>query len=151
MMLGDSREDRSLLPDLSRRLSAFFKGERVSFSDIATPEASEFFARCWDACRKIKRGQTRTYAELAEMAGSTASAARAAGQAMRNNPLPIIIPCHRVIGSGGKLHGFGGSCDASGTELGIKAALLEMEGAPTASRRKMPTAARRLPLLVGAE
>jgi methylated-DNA-[protein]-cysteine S-methyltransferase len=62
------------------------------------------------------------------MAGSPA-AARAAGQAMRNNPLPIIVPCHRVVGSNGLLHGFGGTTNQRSKPLEIKRCLLEMEGA----------------------
>lgn len=151
MILTQSREDRALLPDLSRRLAAYFDGQRVDFTDIKTPHASDFYERCWTSCRAIKRGQTRTYAELAESAGSTASAARAAGQAMRNNPLPIIIPCHRIIGSNGRLHGFGGSCDASGAELGVKAALLRMEGALNNSQPPAAPPRRRQQVLVAAE
>lgn len=150
IMLGDSLEDRALMPDLSRRLKAYFNGQRVDFADIALPQAGEFYMRCWNACRTISRGQTRTYAELAAMAGSTAAAARAAGQAMRHNPLPVIIPCHRVIGSGGKLHGFGGSCDASGRELAIKSALLKMEGALIDQTRFSARTARRRHLVAAA-
>ena len=149
-MLRESCEDRSLLPDLSRRLRAYFDGECVDFSDVECPQAGDFFMRCWTVCRAIKRGQTRTYGELASLAGSTPAAARAAGQAMRNNPLPIIIPCHRVIGSGGKLHGFGGSCDAAGAELGVKSALLKMEGALSDPPRTPARTSRRRQLLVAA-
>ena len=63
------------------------------------------------------------------MAGGRGSAARAAGQAMRRNRLPIIIPCHRVVSAAGRLHGFGGSCDQAGPALAVKRALLRMEGA----------------------
>jgi methylated-DNA-[protein]-cysteine S-methyltransferase len=153
LLLVGSREDRALLPDLSRRLKAYFAGEVVDFSDVKIPEASDFFMRCWKACRSIRRGRTCTYAELAELAGSTPGAARAAGQAMRNNPLPIIIPCHRVIGSGGKLHGFGGSCDPSGTQLGIKSALLRMEMNAVAKKNapaRRPRQSSRGRALVGA-
>ena len=85
--------------------------------------------RCWEACRSIPRGETRSYGELATMAGGRANAARAAGQAMRRNRLPIIIPCHRVISASGGLHGFSGSCDQGGPALAVKRALLQMEGA----------------------
>lgn len=129
--LKESRIVARLLPDLSRRLKAYFAGDdSVEFDDVPTPSSGgggEFFRACWDACRRIPRGETRTYGELAELAGSTPAAARAAGQSMRTNRLPIIIPCHRVIASGGHLHGFAGSCDADGDELAIKRALLRME------------------------
>jgi len=127
-LLAGSRSDSRLLPELADQLVRYFAGELVDFTDVATPKGSAFFRKCWQACRKIPRGQTISYAELAQRAGSP-GAARAAGQAMRNNELPIIIPCHRVIGAGGRLHGFGGNCDSSSHELDIKRALLTMERA----------------------
>src|SRR6185503_20117626 len=88
-MLKDSALDARLLPDLSRRLKAYFAGDdAVEFDDVPTPATGgEFFIACWEACRRIPRGETRTYGELAEEAGSPA-AARAAGQSMRSNRLP---------------------------------------------------------------
>ena len=134
--LKASRLEPTLHADLARRLRAYFNGDaRVRFDDVETPAGSEFFQRCWDACRRIPRGQTRSYAELAAMAGSGSSAARAAGQAMRNNPLPIIVPCHRVVASSGRLHGFAGSCAPDSPELSIKNTLLELEGAAVGKSR----------------
>jgi methylated-DNA-[protein]-cysteine S-methyltransferase len=138
--LDDMTADRSLLPELAARLVRYFRGDIVDFSDVPTPLASgpastikgsPFHRRCWEACRSIPRGQTISYAELAVRAGSTRNASRAAGQAMRRNPLPIIVPCHRVIGADGRLHGFGGSTDPTGRHLGTKRGLLELERAPT--------------------
>ena len=71
-------------------------------------------------------GETRTYGELAKAAGSP-KAARAAGQAMRHNPIPIITPCHRVIATSGKLHGFAGKTNLKSKELKIKHYLLQLE------------------------
>jgi methylated-DNA-[protein]-cysteine S-methyltransferase len=127
--IAKSRLDRRLLPELADRIKRYFDGQHVGFADVSTPAGAEFQVKCWNACRKIPRGQTRSYAHLAILAGSNAAGARAAGQAMRNNPLPIIIPCHRVLASDGKLHGFGGSSDVNGRELGVKRFLLELEGA----------------------
>ena len=127
-MLRVSSLDRKLQPSIVSRLNRYFDGEVVEFNDVPTPEAAEFQRRCWEACRRIPRGKVCTYADLARAAKSP-TAFRAAGQAMRRNMLPIIIPCHRVIGSGGSLHGFAGSVDADGRELSAKRALLEMEGA----------------------
>jgi O-6-methylguanine DNA methyltransferase len=81
-----------------------------------------FFGAAWQACRRIPPGETRSYAWLAAAAGRP-RAVRAAGQAMARNPWALIIPCHRVIGSDGGLHGYG----AGG--LKVKARLLEMERA----------------------
>jgi methylated-DNA-[protein]-cysteine S-methyltransferase len=134
--IADSKLDRRLLPELSDRIKRYFDGEHVGFADVQTPEGPEFNVKCWSMCRKIPRGQTRSYAQLSILAGSNAAGARAAGQAMRNNPLPVIVPCHRVIGADGKLHGFGGSSDADGRELAIKRALLTLEGAAAAFKRE---------------
>ena len=125
----DAIEDENLLPELAGRLEQYFVGELVDFGDVPTPRASPFMRRCWEACRTIPRGETRSYGELATMAGGRGSAARAAGQAMRRNRLPIIIPCHRVVSAAGGLHGFSGSCDQAGPALALKRALLQMEGA----------------------
>jgi len=101
-------------------------GKRVSFSGIATPKSTPFFERCWRACRTIPVGETRTYRWLATAAGSPL-AIRAAGQAMRRNPLPMIVPCHRVVAANG-LGGFSGSNNPRGKELKLKAWLLQREG-----------------------
>ena len=91
-------------------LRAYAKGGVVDFShieiaDSAAGAGSPFAWRAIAACRDIPFGETRTYAELAQMAGSR-RAARAAGRCMATNAVPLIIPCHRVIGSDGKLHGY---------------------------------------------
>jgi methylated-DNA-[protein]-cysteine S-methyltransferase len=122
------RHDAQLLPELTARLNSYFCGEGVSFDDLPLPRGGDFARRCWAACREIPRGRTISYADLAERAGGSRSAARAAGQAMRRNPQPIITPCHRVVGSNGRLHGFAGSISTSSKALGIKRFLLEMEG-----------------------
>ena len=124
----DAIQDERLRPELAVRLERYFAGELVDFDDVPTPTGSPFMRRCWEACRSIPRGETRSYGELATMAGGRGNAARAAGQAMRRNGLPIIIPCHRVISAAGHLHGFSGSCDQGGPALAVKRALLQMEG-----------------------
>jgi methylated-DNA-[protein]-cysteine S-methyltransferase len=116
-----------LEPDLVRRLEAYFAGEPAIFHDVATPEGPEFFRRCWEICRTIPRGKTCSYGELARLAGGSAGAARAAGQAMRRNPMPIIVPCHRVIGRTGGLVGFAGSSDPRGAPIDRKRWLLALE------------------------
>lgn len=127
------KHDPALLDALAARLMLYFKGETVDFSDVPTPASTPFRQRCLDACRTIPRGQTRSYAELAIAAGASPGAARAVGQAMRTNSLPIIIPCHRVIASDGTLGGFAGSSDTNGTELDKKRFLLELEQSMTAA------------------
>lgn len=121
--------DPKLHPRLAGQLERYFKGEPQAFGSVPTPTGSPFFVRCWSACRAIPPGTTISYAELAKRAGGSPSAARAAGQAMRRNPLAVIVPCHRVVASGGSLYGYSGSRDPAGPELAIKRALLELEGA----------------------
>ena len=126
--LGNEAAEASWAPehfeDLKSRLSLYFKGEPVAFEDepIDVDDAPSFLKAAWLACRSIPFGETRSYSWLAEHAGSP-RAARAAGQSMARNRLPIIIPCQRVVTSGGGLGGFGK--DAS--QLGLKQALLDLE------------------------
>ncbi len=103
-------------------LDRYFQGDVNALNGIELDleEGPPFFAAAWAACRQIPPGETRSYAWLAAAAGRP-SAARAAGQAMARNRLVLIIPCHRVVGSNGDLHGYG----AGG--LKVKAQLLEME------------------------
>lgn len=137
-LLRAGRRDDSLRPKLAKLFERYFAGEAVEFGIVPTPEGPRFFRACWDAARRIGHGQVRTYGQLAKMAGSGIGASRAAGQAMRRNPLGIIIPCHRVVGAGGALGGFGGSTDPAGAALALKRRLLALEGAlvePSAGSR----------------
>ncbi len=119
----------SQLDELEALLIRYFDGEHVSFSHIALPPAGDFSRRCWRACQAIPYGQTASYGLLAEMAGASISSARAAGQAMRRNPVSIIVPCHRVVSAGGQLHGFSGCTDPQAQPIKRKAWLLHLEGA----------------------
>jgi methylated-DNA-[protein]-cysteine S-methyltransferase len=103
-------------------LDRYFQGEVAALDEIRLDLAAAppFFSAAWEACRRIPPGETRSYAWLAAEAGRPL-AARAAGQAMAKNRVALVIPCHRVIGSNGGLHGYG----AGG--LKVKAKLLEME------------------------
>jgi methylated-DNA-[protein]-cysteine S-methyltransferase len=110
----------TLLEEAARLLVCYFDGEPVSFDLPVAPEGmTEFGNRVLEACAEIPRGETRSYGEVAAMAGS-AGAARAVGQALARNPLPVIVPCHRVIGADGSLTGFGDG-------LTMKRRLLELE------------------------
>ena len=114
----------TLLHEIEELMTRYCAGENVGMTHIPVDhgKASGFTVRVREACKSIPRGQTRSYRWLAERASDSKGAARAAGRVMATNPVPIIIPCHRVIGSDGKLHGFGGSVG-----LPLKARLLEME------------------------
>lgn len=126
-LLGLRNRDRELRA-LGDRIARLLGGDDgVDLSDIPTPSGPLFHRACWAACRKIRHGGTISYSELARRAGSP-MAMRAAGQAMRCNPLPIVVPCHRVVAGDGTLGGYSGTRDQSHPALAIKRALLAMEG-----------------------
>jgi methylated-DNA-[protein]-cysteine S-methyltransferase len=129
-------DERELSPAIGRtieRLQRFAAGQPEDFGDVDLDlsHLSEFQLRVVKACRKIKAGQSRSYADLAASAGSP-RAARAVGSVMRNNRYPLIVPCHRVIASNGKLGGF-----SSPQGLAMKERLLEREGV-SAKRPRTP-------------
>jgi methylated-DNA-[protein]-cysteine S-methyltransferase len=103
----------------------YFQGEEVDFSDLALDLSTEsdFFQRLYAALRRVGWGRTTTYGALAKEIGSGPEAARDVGQAMAHNPVPLIIPCHRVLAAGGKVGGF----SAPGGAV-AKVRMLEMEG-----------------------
>lgn len=116
-------ESEEALRPYRKQLDEYFLGNRREFTCPLDLSGTEFQKRCWDALRKIPYGKTCSYADLAKEVGSP-RAFRAVGQANHNNPVPIIVPCHRVIGSNGTLTGYGGG-------LSIKEKLLELEGIST--------------------
>ena len=93
-----------------RQIRAFFAGELQRFDLSLQPQGTEFQRRVWRALLEIPYGQTISYGELARRLGNPA-ASRAVGLANGSNPIAIIIPCHRVIGSNGKLTGYGGGLE----------------------------------------
>jgi methylated-DNA-[protein]-cysteine S-methyltransferase len=110
-----------VLVEAARQLREYFAGRRQSFELALDVVGTPFQRAVWQALLTIPFGQTRTYAELARQVGRP-SAARAVGAANGRNPLAIVAPCHRVIGTGGALTGFAGGLEA-------KARLLQLEGA----------------------
>ncbi|MSR35010.1 MAG: MGMT family protein [Phycisphaerales bacterium] len=126
IVIDASRMDLAVACRAAKLITQNIAGKRLSFTGIATPKATPFFERCWRACRTIPVGETRTYRWLATAAGSPL-AIRAAGQAMRRNPLPMIVPCHRVVAANG-LGGFAGSNNPRGKEMKLKLWLLQREG-----------------------
>ncbi len=113
------RSDTPLLCQAIAELNEYFAGRRRSFTIPLRPKGTPFQMRCWDALCEIPYGQTRTYAQQAAFIGNP-KACRAVGMGNHRNPLPVFIPCHRVIGSNGTLTGYAGG-------LGIKEKLLQIE------------------------
>ena len=112
------RDDR-LFAEAIRQIRAYFAGELTRFELPLAPQGTVFQRTVWSAVQCIPFGETRTYGQIATQIGN-ASAARAVGMANHRNPIPLLIPCHRVIGAGGKLGGY-----AHGLEL--KRSLLAQE------------------------
>ncbi len=109
------------LAELKDKLKQYFAGEPVDLGTVALDlsRGSGFQRATWAACKTIPRGAVRSYKWVAKATGSP-QATRAVGQALAANPIPIIIPCHRVVGANGSLIGFGGGLD-------MKRRLLQME------------------------
>jgi methylated-DNA-[protein]-cysteine S-methyltransferase len=122
-------------PDVARAVAAakrYFEGEETDFSGFALDLADQdaFFRRIYEATRKVGWGRTTTYGALAKELGAEPQAARDVGQAMAANPIPLFIPCHRVLAAGGKVGGFsapGGSA--------AKLRMLELEGVRLEEKR----------------
>ena len=118
---------RRLFENLIARLRSYFQAERVDFPDeLDLVGATSFQIKVWGATRLIPYDNTRSYGWVAEQIGKP-GASRAIGQALAKNPLPIIIPCHRVVGSGGGLGGFSGG-------LEMKRQLLHLESGGSYNR-----------------
>jgi methylated-DNA-[protein]-cysteine S-methyltransferase len=115
-------ESSALLDEAAGQLKAYFAGDRIDFDLPLDLDGTEFQQKCWLALASIPYGQTVSYGEQARRLGLGPDAARAVGAANGQNPLPLVLPCHRVIGADGSLTGFGGG-------LHLKRFLLEHEGA----------------------
>lgn len=112
--------ETAVLKAASQQLHAYLQGSLKTFSLPLAPAGTDFMRRVWQALGEIPFGETVSYKELALAIGSP-QASRAVGQANNRNPLPVFIPCHRVIGANGKLVGYRGGID-------LKRKLLELEG-----------------------
>ncbi|MDY9921324.1 MAG: methylated-DNA--[protein]-cysteine S-methyltransferase [Synergistota bacterium] len=114
-----SRKETPLHKKAAEQLRGYFEGTRKVFDLPLAPKGTDFQRRCWEALLQVPYGETRSYGDIARAAGSP-KGFRAVGMANNRNPVAIIIPCHRIIGSDGKLVGYGGGID-------IKAFLLDLE------------------------
>ncbi len=119
LVKGSSEEGKEVIKMAISQISEYLEGKRTEFDVPLRLEGTEFRQKVWNELRKIPYGQTITYKELAQRIG-TPSGYRAVANACGANPYPILLPCHRVIASGGKSGGYTGGLD-------IKLALLELE------------------------
>ena len=123
---ADWNEGSGLLEEVRNQLNQYFSGERREFALPLRPEGTAFQRDVWKALSEVPFGETISYGELARRLGKQ-GASRAVGAANGNNPIPIVIPCHRVVGWDGRLTGFAGGID-------LKRRLLEHEERSTAAQ-----------------
>lgn len=118
--VGDRADDDPLLREAARQLTAYFARELKEFDLPLSPDGTPFQQRVWAELRRIGYGETATYGEIAARLGMNAGASRAVGAANGRNPIGIVIPCHRVVGTKGSLSGYAGGVER-------KRLLLELE------------------------
>jgi methylated-DNA-[protein]-cysteine S-methyltransferase len=118
--LGARADDEPVLAEAVRQLTAYFAGELTAFDLPLAPVGTEFQRRVWEPLVTIGYGETASYGEIAGRLGMTNAASRAVGLANGRNPIPIVVPCHRVIGANGTLTGYAGGLER-------KQLLLELE------------------------
>jgi len=118
-ILGMEEKKTELIAEVEQQINEYYQGDRDEFDLPLRIEGTPFQKKVWEALREIPKGETRTYEDIAIAVGNP-KASRAVGMANNRNRIPVIIPCHRVIGKNGKMVGFAGGLD-------VKERLLEME------------------------
>src|SRR5215210_7576279 len=116
-----ARSEDPLLAEAEAQLHAYFAGERQRFELPLSPRGTDFQRRVWTAVGAIPYGETTTYSALAAVVGSP-TAWRAVGAANGRNPLPVLVPCHRVLGAAGALTGYGGGLERKRALLALETA-----------------------------
>jgi methylated-DNA-[protein]-cysteine S-methyltransferase len=118
--LGARDDDHPLLAEAVRQLDAYFARDLKEFDLPLAPQGSDFQRRVWDQLRTIGYGETASYGQIAARLGMTNAASRAVGLANGRNPIPVVIPCHRVIGANGTLTGYAGGLERKQTLLSLE-------------------------------
>jgi methylated-DNA-[protein]-cysteine S-methyltransferase len=118
--LGARDDDHPLLVEAVRQLDAYFARDLKEFDLPLAPQGSDFQRRVWDQLRTIGYGETASYGQVAARLGMTNAASRAVGLANGRNPIPVVIPCHRVIGANGTLTGYAGGLERKQTLLSLE-------------------------------
>jgi methylated-DNA-[protein]-cysteine S-methyltransferase len=117
---GARQDDHPLLVEAARQLRAYFARDLKEFDLPLAPVGSAFQQAVWDQLVQIGYGDTASYGEIARRLGRTNAASRAVGLANGSNPIPIVIPCHRVIGANGTLTGYAGGIERKQTLLELE-------------------------------
>jgi methylated-DNA-[protein]-cysteine S-methyltransferase len=118
--IGERADHDPLLRRAVEQLTAYFARELREFDLPLAPQGSAFQRQVWDQLRLIRWGETPSYGEIAHRLGHTNAASRAVGLANGRNPIPIVIPCHRVIGADGSLTGYAGGLERKQLLLGLE-------------------------------
>ena len=118
--IGERADGDPLLRETVAQLGAYFGRELREFDLPLAPRGSGFQQLVWEQLRKIAYGETASYGEIARRLGKTNAASRAVGLANGSNPIPIVIPCHRVIGANGSLTGYAGGVERKQTLLELE-------------------------------
>lgn len=122
--VGERDPDDPLLRETASQLGAYFDGGLKEFDLPVAPSGTPFQVRVWEQLRAIGYGETATYGDIARRLGMTAAASRAVGLANGRNPVPIVIPCHRVVGASGALTGYAGGVERKKLLLDLEQAAL---------------------------
>ena len=117
---GDRQDDHPVLAEAVRQLRAYFAHDLKEFDLPLAPVGTPFQQRVWEQLRTIGYGETLTYGQIALRLGLTGHGSRAVGLANGRNPIPIVIPCHRVIGANGTLTGYAGGLERKQTLLELE-------------------------------
>jgi methylated-DNA-[protein]-cysteine S-methyltransferase len=117
---GERDDEHPVLAECARQLAAYFARDLKEFDLPLAPVGSDFQQRVWTALVAIGYGETASYGEVAHRIGMTNAASRAVGLANGRNPIPIVVPCHRVIGANGTLTGYAGGLERKQLLLGLE-------------------------------
>ena len=128
LAVGERHDDDPLLLTAGRQLAEYFSGDRTEFDLPLEPAGTPFQRRVWDELRKVPYGEVASYGEIARRLGMSGQAARAVGLANGRNPLPVVIPCHRVVGADGRLTGYGGGTSRKRLLLDLEQGALPLDG-----------------------
>lgn len=118
--IGERKDDHPVLAEAARQLGEYFARQRREFDLPLKPRGTDFQLRVWDQLQSIGFGETASYGQVAQRLGMTQAASRAVGLANGRNPIPIVIPCHRVIGADGSLTGYAGGVERKQTLLTLE-------------------------------
>ncbi|HTQ73705.1 MAG TPA: methylated-DNA--[protein]-cysteine S-methyltransferase [Burkholderiales bacterium] len=123
---GWRRDSSAIVRQAKRELAEYFGGERKRFEAALAPEGTPFQRQVWTAISTVAFGETITYGELARRAGRPGSA-RAAGAATGRNPIGVIVPCHRIVGSDGSLTGYAGGIERKRALLALESGIRKLQ------------------------